>query len=487
MADPNQVAIRWKFSGLKTPGKNSSMKKLPGSYTIFMQIIFLGACGTVTGSKYLIESQGRRVLVDCGLFQGFKTLRLLNWSALPVDPKGIDAVLLTHAHLDHSGYLPLLVRNGFKGKIYSTSATRDLCAILLPDSGHLQERDAEYANRKGFSKHRPALPLYTEEEAKACLSRFVPVGYGAGFALNGHMEARFSPAGHILGSAFVELFAEGRTVVFSGDLGRNNSPTKLEPTVLHKADYLLIESTYGDRLHEKRDPEEALAQILAPTLARGGIALIPAFAVGRTQALLYHLYELKRRKRIPDVPVFVNSPMASQATEVYAAHLDEHRLTARQVGEVFGLARYVGSVEESVALDSKKGPFIVISASGMATGGRVLHHLKAWGPDPRNTILFTGFQAGGTRGATLAAGGKEVKIHGAYVPIRAEVRVLDLLSAHADQAGVLEWLENFEGPPRGTFVTHGEPPAADTLRHRIAEKLGWDVRVPAYLERAELD
>jgi metallo-beta-lactamase family protein len=450
------------------------------------KLTFLGGVGTVTGSKYLLEADGKRFFVDCGLFQGFKQLRLRNWARLPVDPKSIDAVILTHAHLDHSGYLPLLVKNGFRGPIYCTPGTRDLCAVLLPDSGHLQEKDAEFANRHGFSKHHPALPLYTLEDAEFSLKRLSPIEFDEDKHLSRRLHFRFVPAGHILGAAIVELTCGDTKVVFSGDLGRPNSAIVVDPTPIQQTDYLLIESTYGNRKHEARDPEDMLAEIINRTAGRGGTVLIPSFAVGRSQLLMYHLHRLKQAKRIPEIPVFLDSPMAIQASELFVKHADEEKLSVSQARAVCAVARFVTSVEESKALDRDPTPKVIISASGMATGGRVLHHLKVFAPDVRNTVLFAGFQAGGTRGEAMTKGAQSVKIHGSYVPIRAEVDNLHMLSAHADADEIMAWLRNFQAPPKETFVTHGEPAAADALRHRIAEELGWSCTVPEYRDTVEL-
>lgn len=450
-------------------------------------ITFLGAVGTVTGSKYLLETGGKRILVDCGLFQGFKQLRLRNWAPLPVDPATIDAVILTHAHLDHSGYIPLLVRNGFSGPIYATSATVDYCSILLPDSGHLQERDAEFANRHGYSKHRPALPLYSQRDAEVCLDQFKAVKFDQDVVIHPGIRARFRPAGHILGSATVELTAGDTSIAFSGDLGPPNSATMADPAVVRHADYLVVESTYGNRKHETADPEEALASVITRVAARGGTVLIPAFAVGRTQTILFHLDRLKRADRIPDVPVFLDSPMAIDASEILCRHFGEHRLSEAQCRTACGVTHYVREASESKALDANSMPKIIISASGMATGGRILHHLKFYAPDARNALVFTGFQAGGTRGEAIVSGAEAVKIHGGYVKIRAEVHNLHMLSAHADADQILGWLKGFEKPPRRTFVTHGEPAASDALRRRIEETLGWTCAVPEYRERVEFD
>lgn len=452
-----------------------------------MTIQFLGATSTVTGSKYLVHAAGKQVLVDCGLFQGFKQLRLRNWGQFPVDPKSIDAVVLTHAHLDHSGYLPLLVKNGYKGPIFCTAATADLCGILLPDSGHLQEEDARYANRRGFSKHRPALPLYTEEDAKRCLSQLRPVEFAQSIKIAPGVDMRLLLAGHILGAAMIEMRCEGRILLFSGDLGRPNDLVMQPPACVEHADFLVIESTYGNRRHDVKDPLDVLADVITRTVARQGVVIIPAFAVGRAQTLLYAIHLLKIARRIPDVPVYLNSPMAVDATNIYHRHRIEHRLTEEQCKSMCTTAKFVNSVEESKALNNKRGPMILISASGMLTGGRVLHHLKAFAPDARNTILLSGFQSGGTRGAALAAGAETVKIHGEQIPIRAEVATLSNLSAHADYVEMLDWLGHFSGPPKQTFITHGEPAAADALRLSIEEKLKWQCTVPEYLERASLD
>jgi metallo-beta-lactamase family protein len=443
-----------------------------------MRLTFLGGAGTVTGSKCLVEASGRRILVDCGLFQGLKELRLRNRAPLPVEPARIDAVVLTHAHLDHSGYLPLLVRDGFRGPIHCTAPTRDLCAILLPDSGYLQEKEAEYANRHGFSKHHPALPLYTAAEAVSSLDGFEPQPFERTFEAVPGISVRFRPAGHILGAATVELSANGRTILFSGDLGRPDSPTMLDPQAVRRADYVVVESTYGDRIHETTDPEDAIADIVVRTAGRGGSILIPTFAVGRVQTLLLHIHRLKLAGRIPDLPVFVDSPMASAASKVFASHLGAHRLDARQCAGLAATARYVDSVEESKRLGQSRVPRIILSASGMATGGRVLHHLKSLGPDAANTILFAGFQAAGTRGAAMVAGARSVKIHGVQVPIAADVFNLGMLSAHADREEILAWLSKFEARPKHCFVTHGEPPAAEALRAEIERRLGWTCSVP---------
>lgn len=452
-----------------------------------MKITFCGATGTVTGSKYLVDAGTRRVLVDCGLFQGYKQLRLRNWAKPPFDPAGIDTVLLTHAHIDHSGYLPLLVRNGFKGKVLCSPATRELLAIMLPDAAHLQEEEAHYANRHGFSKHHPALPLYTLADAEQALRLVHEVAFDRDVDLGGGLGFCLTPNGHILGSGCLTLKTAERQVVFSGDLGRPHDLVMAAPRTIARADTLLLESTYGDRRHGNADALTELAAIVTRTAARGGVVVIPAFAVGRAQSLAYHLHLLRERRLIPDIPVYLNSPMAADVTLLYQGHLDELRLSAQQVRGMCAGVHIVNSADESRRLNEKDGPMVIISASGMATGGRVLYHLKRFAPDARSTILFAGFQAGGTRGAAMLAGEKSVKIHGEYVPVNAEVCRLDNLSSHADYTEILEWLRGFAAPPRRVYIVHGEPAAADALRRHIQESLGWHCSVPDYLETAVLD
>lgn len=457
-----------------------------------MQLKFLGATGTVTGSRYLVTSGMTQILVDCGLFQGYKQLRLRNWEPLPLHPAALEAVVLTHAHLDHSGYLPLLVKNGFKGKIYCTEATYDLCKILLPDSGHLQEEEAGYANRHGFSRHRPALPLYSEADAVRALKFFAPVKFNVPFKVGDTLTATLLPAGHILGAAMVVLreklvTEKATTLTFSGDLGRPNDLTMVPPTVIEATDYLVVESTYGDRHHDPADPCILLAKTIRETAQRGGVTVIPSFAVGRAQTLLYYIHLLKQRGDIPALlPVYLNSPMAVDATTIFRRHRQDHRLTREQCQALCDAAKIVNTVEESIALNQQQTPKVIIAASGMATGGRVLHHLKAFASNPRNTILFSGFQAGGTRGASMIAGADTIKIHGEYVPLRAQVTQIDNLSAHADGEEILGWLAHFKRPPQCTYITHGEPAAADTLRRKLEEKLRWTCRVPEYFETVEL-
>jgi metallo-beta-lactamase family protein len=452
-----------------------------------VSLSFLGAAGTVTGSKYLVAEISNAILVDCGLFQGFKTLRLRNWAPLQVDPRSVGTVVLTHAHLDHSGYLPLLARSGFSGRVLCSRGTSDLCGLLLPDSGHLQEKDAEFANRHGFSKHKPALPLYTEQDARAALGLLEPVPFDEDVPLSGGATLRLRRAGHILGAASVQLDWGNRTIVFSGDLGRYNDPIMVDPVEIEHADYLVVESTSGNRLHARVDPEQALLEIISTTIGRGGTVIIPAFAVGRTQSLLHYLAQLQESGRLRNVPVFLDSPMAEDASEIFCRDLKDHKLSAHECRRACAVAHYVRSVDESKALMENSMPKVIISASGMATGGRVLHHLKHYAPDRKNTILFAGFQAGGTRGAAMLAGSESIKIHGGYVPVRAEVRNLEMLSGHADTDEILRWLRDFKSPPRMTFITHGEPTASDALRHRIEEELGWRCLIPEHGQKVELE
>jgi metallo-beta-lactamase family protein len=451
-----------------------------------MELQFLGATDTVTGSKYLVRQGGSRVLVDCGLFQGFKQLRLRNWSALPVDPSHVDAVIVTHAHIDHSGYLPLLARSGFTGPVYCTPATYDLCKILLPDCGHLLEEEADFNNRHGTSKHHPALPLYTRDDAVRCLRLFKPVRHHDAFAAAPGLHARLWPSGHMLGSAFVRLDDGRRSILFSGDLGRPNDLMLKPPVTPEPADYLMVESTYGDRTHASADPLATLGEVINRTAARGGVVVIPAFAVGRAQALLYCIHLLKSRGVIHQLPVYLNSPMAASATLVYLRHMNLLRLSNGEVEAMASTAQVVESADESRLLNARKGPMVIIAASGMATGGRVVHHLKAFAPDHRNTILLAGFQAAGTRGAALAGGATSLRIFGEDVPVRAEVAQLDHLSAHADADEILGWMGSLQRRPKKVFITHGEPAAADALRKRIERQLHWDCHMPYYTETIDL-
>jgi metallo-beta-lactamase family protein len=463
---------------------NLSQHKAEISVTI--NLSFLGGAGTVTGSKYAVEHGGHKILVDCGLFQGFKALRLKNWAPFPINPREIEAVVLTHAHIDHSGYLPLLVKRGFRGSISCSKATADLCAILLPDAGYLQEKDAEYANRHGFSKHKPALPLYTERDARAALTHLTPIPFEQDRRLPGGGTIRLRRAGHILGAASVQLDWAGATIAFSGDLGRYDDRTMVDPVSIDRADYLVVESTYGNRSHDKRDPADALAEAVGDAVARGGTVVIPAFAVGRVQSVLVHFERLKSAGRLSNVPIFLDSPMATDASEVFCNNVKDHKLSKAECRRSCAVAHYVRSVEESKALTANPMPKVIISASGMATGGRVLHHLKHYVQEAKNAVLFAGFQAGGTRGAAMMAGVKSIKIHGEYVPVRAEVKNLDMLSAHADADEILRWLRGFKQPPRMTYITHGEPTASDALRHRIEEELGWLCTVPDHGQRVDL-
>ena len=451
-----------------------------------MKLTFLGATGTVTGSKYLLEVGRLRILVDCGLFQGLKQLRLKNWAKLPIDPASIDAVILTHAHIDHTGYLPLFVRNGFAGKVYCTYGTRDLCEILLPDSAHLQEEEAKYANKYGFSKHSPALPLYTRDDAMNALGLLAPVDFEQEVHLGDGVTFKMTPNGHILGSAFVRISDGKKSIVFSGDIGRPKHLLMQPPAQIKNADYLVLESTYGDRTHDKADPRVKLAETINRTISRGGKVIIPVFAVGRAQEILYYIHLLKTERKIPDVPVYLNSPMAIDATQIFERHSGEHRLSRAECEAMCHTAHMVNTVQQSKALNENPHPMIILAASGMASGGRVVHHLKAFAPNPHNTILFVGFQAAGTRGAAMVEGASSVKIHGEYVPINAEVASINNMSAHADYVEILDWLHNFESAPKRTFITHGEPVAADAMRHHIEEKLHWHTCVPDYLETVEL-
>ena len=453
-----------------------------------MQLTFLGATGTVTGSKYLLTYRDKRILIDCGLFQGLKQLRLKNWAPLPINPKEVDAVVLTHAHIDHSGYLPLLVKNGFSGKVYCSAATSDLCEVLLLDAAHLQEEEAKYANKGGFSKHNPALPLYTQADAQNALTLLTTVDYGQNIDLGDGLTMQLSPSGHILGSAFVRIFSRKTSIVFSGDIGRPQDLLMKAPARIKQADYLVMESTYGNRLHEKSDPKIKLARIINETVNNKGVVVIPVFAVGRAQELLYYIHLLKASNAIAShIPVFLNSPMAVDATAIFNHFKDEHRLTPEQSQALCHTAHIVNSVEESKRLNESKGPMIILSASGMATGGRVIHHLKAFAPDAKNTILFVGFQAAGTRGAAMLDGVESIKIHGEYVPVRAKVEYVPNLSAHADYMEMIDWLKGFESPPKKTFLTHGEPVAADAMRLHIQEQLHWQAVVPEYLETVHLN
>lgn len=438
----------------------------------------LGAAGTVTGSKHLLSNGKHNVLIDCGLFQGFKNLRELNWENLSIAARDIDAVILTHAHLDHSGYLPRLVKQGFRGKIYSTSATRDVAELILKDSGHLQEKDADFLNRHKLTRHEPALPLYDARDAENALGHFSRVEFDQTITILDDLRFRFRYAGHILGAANVQIDWAGKRIVFSGDIGRYNHPLMPDPITPEEADYVMVESTYGNRLHEHTDPAEALGAITEKTVQRGGTLVIPSFAVGRAQELLYYFWKLKQAGRLSAVPIFLDSPMAIDATTLMSKHMADHKLSPDDAREAYKIARYTEDVEDSKAINNNPYPKVVISASGMATGGRILHHLKNYAPDMKNTILLAGFQAAGTRGRALREGAKELKIHGMWVPVNAEVAHIDTLSGHADANELIRWLSGFRIPPKKTFIVHGEPDASEALRVLIGRELGWDSVVP---------
>lgn len=446
-----------------------------------LNIRFLGGADTVTGSKYCVEHNGKKLLVDCGLFQGYKQLRLRNWDACPLPPKEIDAVILTHAHLDHSGYLPLLARSGFAGKVHSTSGTRDLCSILLPDSGHIQEEDAYFANRHGFSKHSPALPLYTQQDAKYCMQQFHVEKLHEWFQPIPGWNAQFSAAGHILGAASLLLEVAGRRILFSGDLGRPDDSLMNPPEAPPQADTVLIESTYGNRRHPEENVNAELGAALKRVAARGGVAVVPVFAVGRAQAILHSIAQLKAQGEIPHgLPIFLDSPMAVHTTALFKRHMGEHRLSAEEVQSMDHVATMIETPEQSKALVKRHGPMVILSASGMATGGRVLHHLANHVGNHRNMVILTGFQSPGTRGATLASGAATVRLHGKDLPVVAEIIQLSSASAHADGDQLLAWLKTMPQAPAQVYVVHGEREASDNLRQRIERELQMRAVVPEH-------
>lgn len=443
-------------------------------------ISFWGAAETVTGSRYLVETESSRLLVDCGLFQGYKRLRERNWADPGFSAASIDAVVLTHAHLDHAGYLPCLMKAGFEGPVYCTPGTRDLLHILLPDAGHLQEEEARFAARAGYSRHERPLPLFTRDDAQNCLSLLAPVESGRRFGIDDGVHGTFHRAGHIVGAATLSLELPNIRLGFTGDVGRMNDPVMRPPETLPSCDYLVVESTYGDRLHSSSAVADELAAVVRETADGGGTLVIPAFAVGRAQHVLHLLSTLLRQRAIPALPIFLDSPMAIQATAVYQAHRDDHRLSTDECRQLSAVAHYASTPDESKAIDAASGPQIIISASGMATGGRVLHHLGRFLPDARNTVLLVGYQAPGTRGRSLEDGVPELKLHGQYVPVRARVRKLAGLSAHADYREITDWLGASGVNPHRTFVTHGEPSAADAMRRNLRDRLGWSAVVPEH-------
>ena len=461
------------------------------------KITFLGAAGTVTGSKYLVEAGGKRLLVDCGLFEGSKELKQRNWERLPIDPATIDWVLLTHAHIDHTGYLPRLVRDGFRGPIFANPATHELCGYLLPDSAHLQEEEARFVAQKGYSRHKPPLPLYTVAESQTALAQFREIPRAGAFTISPQFSVRPHDAGHILGSSWLELTitenGKQTLVVFSGDLGRYDQPILKNPEAPTRADFLLCESTYGDRDHGTGSVPDALADVINRVAKRGGSVVIPAFAVGRTQTLMYYMRQLEDQQRIPRLPVYLDSPMAINVTDLYTRHHEDHDLEFTQL-EKDGAhdplnvheVRMTRTVDDSKKINGVS-PCVIISAGGMATGGRVLHHLAQRLPDARNAVLIVGYQAEGSRGRALEGGAKFVRLFGEEVPVRAEIVELHQLSAHAGRSELLRWLSGFSAPPRQTFLVHGETNALDALRAGIMSHFHWPVTIPAYQQTFDLN
>ena len=455
-------------------------------------LTFLGAARTVTGSKYLLEHDGARVLIDCGLFQGLKELRLRNWSEFPVPPDSLDAVVLTHAHLDHVGYLPRLVVQGYRGKVFCTGGTADLCRLVLPDSARIQEEDARQANRHGYSRHSPAIPLYTEPDAQRALTQLQPAGYDRPLDVARGITVRYLPAGHLLGSAFAVIsLAGGPTILFGGDLGRYARPVLPDPSPAVAADVVLAESTYGDRDHAPDDNGDALAGVIHDVLKRGGKLIIPAFAIGRVEELLYWLRRLENERRIPALPVYVDSPMAAEALRYYTSRVAELDAEIRPTQKgvlAFGSARFqtVTTPQQSKQLTASQRTSIVISSSGMATGGRVLHHLAAALPDPKHTVLFVGYQAPGTRGRQLVDGAREVRIHGRPVLVAARIVKIDSMSAHADRGEMLRWLGTLPAAPKRLCLVHGEPAPMEALKTLIQQRLGWAAETPLHGARIEV-
>ena len=451
-----------------------------------MLLRFLSAAGTVTGSRALLQSGDTRLLVDCGMFQGYRAVRERNWTRLEVEPASLEAVVLTHAHLDHSGWLPRLVQQGFRGPIHCTSATADLLGVLLRDAARIQEEDAEYANRKGFSRHDPALPLYTTEDAERTLELLQPVGWAEPRRI-GDLRASWHRVGHILGAACVRLADEHTSVLFSGDVGRPQDLLMRPPAAPPSADAVVLESTYGDRAHADEAVLEQLEPIVRRVVRRRGVLLIPSFAVGRAQAVLWALHTLQEQGRIPDVPLVLDSPMATNTTELYRRHARELRIPAHAVEGLCRDVRFVRTTDESKRLNDEPGPFILVSASGMLTGGRVLHHLARLAPDPANALLLVGYQAPGTRGAKLLRGAESLRVHGREVPIGCEVRQVDGFSAHADAEELVGWIEGMERPPLRVWLNHGEPASARALQRRLRERTGWSVIVASEDTRWRLD
>jgi len=445
-----------------------------------MKITFLGGTETVTGSKYLVETQTTRILVDCGLYQGYKWLRKRNWQPLPLDIDKLDAVLLTHAHLDHSGYIPALYKQGFRGPVFTHHATKDLCAILLADSGHIQEEDARFYGKHKLSKHENPQPLYDRATAEKSMELFESVEFGECFSV-GDIEARLQSAGHILGAASIIIEAEGKRVGFSGDVGRPDDIFMRAPKPLPELDLLLLESTYGNRRHDKADVFEQLAKVVNAMAKEGGVLLIPSFAVSRAQTLQHMLATLIAQDRIPRMPVYLDSPMAIDVSRIYCRYADEHRLTPAQCHAMYSAVTYTASVEDSKALAEQRYPHIIIAGSGMAAGGRILHHFKRLLGDHRTTVLFTGYQAGGTRGAKMLQGADSVKIHGEWLPIKAQVEVMHGLSGHGDYVDIEHWLKQSALPKNMSIqLVHGDLDALEGMRDHLRRTTSFDVDVAGY-------
>jgi metallo-beta-lactamase family protein len=469
---------------------------LKGGVKTHVKLQFLGATETVTGSKFYLHNNEHSWLIDCGLYQGLKDLRRRNWRPLPLDLKDLDAVLLTHAHIDHSGYLPIIVRDGFKGPIIASEPTVDLCKILLPDAGYIQEEDAKFAAKKGYSKHANPVPLYTYADAVDSLKSLNPIEDRKWFKLSEEVRMMLRPAGHILGSRVINVSVKERyhkyNVMFVGDLGTYDALISVDPGGVKSVTYLVIESTYGDRLHAEEDVFSRFEGIIHRTIERGGKVVIPAFAVGRTQEILFILKRLEEEGRLPDVPIYLNSPLAIDATDIYLKYADEHLFFNEKVkaegADAFKPSRlvFVNDPGESKALNALKEPSIIVSSSGMMSGGRILHHLKAYLPDPKCTLVITGFQAAGTRGRAILDGAKAIKIHGMPIAVNADVEFMDSLSAHADYNDTMRWLKGFEKPPKTTFLVHGESKAAEALKSKIVDELGWHVEIPKYMDTVKL-